>query len=141
MNEPPFCKSDTAVICEFIVLFSPAIKLELELILLKVVVIVEFPLLIKNVFDEISLIFVLIKLVFEDMLSTCVVDVAFKLLIQFVFDKILLNHVSEVSVRLPIKHVFDETLTKLLAMVAVLLHHVMISFIVINVFNKLITSN
>ena len=42
-------------------LFNPAIKLEVELILLKLVVIVEFTLFIKFVFDEILSKFELIK--------------------------------------------------------------------------------
>ena len=73
-NEPPFCKSDIAVICEFIVLFNPVIKVELKLILLKLDVIVEFKLFIKCVLDETSLKFLLIKLVLELILLNCVVD-------------------------------------------------------------------
>ena len=52
-NEPPFCKSDIAVICKFFVLFNPVIKIELELILSKLVVIVEFQLFIECEFEEI----------------------------------------------------------------------------------------
>ena len=87
-----------AEICEFTVLFNPVIKLELELILLKLVVIVEFKLFIKCVLDEILLICVIIKLELEEILLKLVVIVEFKLLIKFVF---------EVIVRLPIKNVFD----------------------------------
>ena len=101
-------------------LFNPVIKTELELILLKLDVIVEFKLFIKCVLDEMLLIFVLSKLELELILLKCVVDEAFKLFIKCVFDKILLKFVFEVIVRLPIKNVFDETLTNLLAMVAVL---------------------
>ena len=48
------------MICELIVLFNPVIKLELELVLLKLDVIVELKLFIKCIFDEIFLKFVLI---------------------------------------------------------------------------------
>ena len=96
-----------AEICEFTVLFNPVIKLELDLILLKLVVIVEFKLFIKCVFDEILLKFVLIELVLELILLKLVVVVEFKLLIKFVFDEILLKFVFAVIVRLPIKNVFE----------------------------------
>ena len=85
MNEPPFCKSKIVVICEFTVLFNPAIKLELELILVKLLVIVEFKLFIKCVLDEILLIFV-IKLELEEILLKLVVVVEFKLFIKNVFE-------------------------------------------------------
>ena len=101
-------------------LFNPAIKFELERILLKLDVIVAFKLFINCVFDEILLKFVLIKLVLELIFLKLVVIVEFKLFIQCVFDEILLKFVFEVIVRLPNKNVFDETLTKLLAIVAVL---------------------
>ena len=110
-----------AEICEFTVLFNPVIKIELELILGKLVVIVEFKLFIECVLDEILLIliFVLIKLELEEILLNLVVIVEFKLLIKFVFDEILLKFVFEVIVRLPIKNVFelilfDNTLTSVL---------------------------
>ena len=108
-----------AEICEFTVLFNHVIKLELELILLTLVVIVEFRLFIKCVLNEILLIFVLIKLELELMLLKFVVIVEFKLCIKFVFDEILLKFVFEVIVRLPIKNVFelilfDNTLTSVL---------------------------
>ena len=92
-----------AEICEFSVLYNPVIKLELELILLKLVFIVEIKLCIKCVLDEILLIFVLIKLELELMLLKLVVIVEFKLHICFVFDEISLKFVFEVIVRLPIK--------------------------------------
>ena len=101
-------------------LCNPAIKLELELIILKLDVIVEFKLFTKCVFDEILLIFVLIQLELELILLKLVVILEFKLLIKCVSDEMLIIFVFEVIVRLPVKNLFDETLTKLLVMVAVL---------------------
>ena len=45
----------------------------------------------------------------------------FNVCIEFAFDEILLVFVIEVIVRLPIESAFDQTLTNLLALVAVLL--------------------
>ena len=103
LHEPPFCKSDIAIIWELIVLFNPVIKLELELIVLKLHVIVELELFIHCVFDEILLKFALIKLELELILLKLDVIVELKLFIKFVFDEILLKFVFEVIVRLPIK--------------------------------------
>ena len=71
-----------AEICEFTVLFNPVIKLELELILLKLDVIVEFKLFIKCVLDEMLLIFVLIKLELEEIFLKLVVIVEFTFLLN-----------------------------------------------------------
>ena len=70
---------------------------------MKLDAIVEFKLFIKCVFDELLLIFALIKLVLELILSKLVVIVEFKLLIKCVFDEILLKFVFEDIVTLPIK--------------------------------------
>ena len=103
-------------------LFSPVIKIEFELILLKFVVVVEFKLFIKLVFGEILLIFVLIKLELELLFIwfKLVVIIECKIFFKCAFDVILEKFVFEVIVRLPVTNACDETLTKLLAMVAVL---------------------